>query len=101
MKINNIPIQLRYLIPLVEEWGIEDDGYLGEKIEESTKEELVNLVNSISDNGFDELSEWLVTPELLKTPTAEYLKFSAFYLAYEIARVRSEKLLAANLSFFS
>jgi hypothetical protein len=85
MNKDLIPQSVHHLIPLVEEWGIGDDGYRDEKIEHATTEELEHLVNSFTDKDADHLNEWLIDPQLLKSPTQEYLDFSAFFMAYEYA----------------
>jgi len=85
--LNNklIPESLHQLIPLVEKWGIEDDGYRDELVENSTIEELEKLVNSISEEEADILNEWFCDPESLNDPSTEYIKFSVFFMAFEYA----------------
>jgi hypothetical protein len=80
-----IPENLQHLIPLVEKWGIEDDGYRDHLVYNSTSEQLQSLVNCISDEDADNLNFWFIKPQLVKSPTNEYLKFSAFFMAYEYA----------------
>lgn len=87
MNKDLIPDDLHHLIPLVEKWGIEDDGYRDEIIYNSSKEELHQLVNSFTDKDADNLNSWLTDPALVSSPTSEYLKFSAFFLAYEYAEI--------------
>jgi len=80
-----IPQKLHHLIPLVEKWGIDDDGYRDQMIYNSTIEDLENLVESFTDQDADILNIWLNNPQLINSPTVEYIKFSAFFMAYEYA----------------
>lgn len=85
MNKDNIPNKLHHLIDLVKEWGIGDDGYRDEKVESSTNEELRLLVNSINDSDADNLDEWFCSPQMLESPSEEYLRYSEFFMAYEYA----------------
>jgi hypothetical protein len=51
-----IPKKLHHLIPLVERWGIEDDGYRDQFVYNSSTEELQNLVKGFSDEDADNLN---------------------------------------------
>jgi hypothetical protein len=90
-----IPQSLHHLIPLVEKWGIEDDGYRDNVIFNSSVDELKELVFGFSDNDADNLNKWLIDPYQIKKCTAEYLKYSAFFMAYEYAEslLKSRKLI--------
>ena len=81
-----IPKKLHFLIPLVERWGIEDDGYRDEAIFNATKNELKKIVNSIKDEEANELDSWFCSPDQLEFPTSEYIKFSVYFMAYEYAK---------------
>ena len=81
-----IPESLHHLIPLVEKWGIEDDGYRDEAIYKATYEQLNEIANSISDNDSTELDKWFCDPVELSSPSNEYLKFSAYFMAFEYAK---------------
>ncbi|MEL7004023.1 MAG: hypothetical protein AAFN93_14975 [Bacteroidota bacterium] len=85
MDRNLIPKTLHHLISKVEKWGIEDDGYRDELVYNSPTDGLRTLVNSLTDDDLDNLNDWLTEDELIKSPTNEYLKFSAFFMAYEYA----------------
>jgi hypothetical protein len=85
MNNDLIPEKLQHLIPFVKKWGIEDDGYRDKMIYDASNEELKKLVDSFSDEDADNLNIWLTNPQLIKLPTLEYLKFSAFFMAYEYA----------------
>lgn len=86
MNIKLIPDKLQHLIPLVEKWGIEDDGYRDEALFTAEKHELESLVNSISDEDVLILDTWFCDPVELKNPSLEYLKFSAFFMSFEYAK---------------
>jgi hypothetical protein len=86
MNIKLIPDKLQHLIPLVEKWGIEDDGYRDEALFTAEKHELESLVNSISDEDGLGLDTWFCDPVELKNPSHEYLKFSAFFMSFEYAK---------------
>ncbi len=86
MDKNNIPEPLHHLIPLVEKWGIEDDGYRDHQVFNSSIDKLLTLANSIADEIAATLNEWFCNPILVKTPNEEYLKFSVFLMAYEYAK---------------
>ncbi|HEY8935587.1 MAG TPA: hypothetical protein VIM75_04835 [Ohtaekwangia sp.] len=86
MNNENIPFNVRHLIPLVEKWGIEDDGYRDELVFNSNNDELTELVNSIGDNEANALNDWFCDPELVKKLSDEYIKFSVFFMAFEYAK---------------
>jgi hypothetical protein len=87
---DRIPSELHPLIPVVKKWGVEDDGYRDEMVFNSTNEELIELINSISLIPIEILDNWLCDPNLVANPTEEYIKFSAYFLAYEYARALIE-----------
>ena len=80
-----IPNNLNHLTPLVEKWGIEDDGERDNFIFNSSNDQLLELVQNFSDDDADKLNKWLTDPEQIKMCTPEYLKYSAFFMAYEYA----------------
>lgn len=86
MRKENIPNRLHYLIPFVEKWGIEDDGYRDEAIEKSNSEELDELVSLFTSEIADELDKWFCDPNMLVKPSSEYVKYSVFFMAYEYAK---------------
>lgn len=86
MDIKLIPQKLRHLIPLVEKWGVEDDGYRDEAVFNAKKNELEDLVNSISEEDAIILDTWFCNPLELKEPSNEYIKFSVFFMAFEYAK---------------
>jgi hypothetical protein len=86
MDIKLIPQKLQHLIPLVEKWGIEDDGFRDEAVYNAQKSELEDLTNSISEEDALILDAWFCNPSDLKEPSYEYIKFSVFFMAYEYAK---------------
>lgn len=90
-----IPENLHHLIPLVEKWGIEDDGYRDNFIFNSSFDELKELVFGFSDIDADNLNKRLIDPGQIKNCTAEYLRYSAFFMAYEYAEalLKSRKVI--------
>jgi|GEM_PF-3274059 len=82
---NNVPEKLHHLIPLVQKWGIGDDGYRDEAVANANATELMELVSSISDEDAKKLNEWLSDPYEIKICTQEYLMYSTFFMAYEYA----------------
>lgn len=87
MKTNFIPDKLHHLIPLVEKWGIEDDGYRDEAIQNAQKNELECIVNSISDDDAIELNTWLCNPLELNNPSIEYIKYTCYLMAFDYAKL--------------
>jgi hypothetical protein len=86
MDFKLVPQKLQHLIPFVEKWGIEDDGYRDEAVINAEKNELEDLVNSISEEDAIVLDEWFCNPTELNNPSYEYIKFSVFFMAFEYAK---------------
>jgi len=86
MKAENIPVALHKLIPLVEKWGINDDGYRDSAIAKADTDELIELVQSINASEAIILNEWFCDPLMLKAPSEEYINFSVFFMAFEYAK---------------
>jgi hypothetical protein len=86
MRKEIIPFKLHHLLPLVEKWGIEDDGYRDEAVEKANSQELSDLISSITPEIADELDKWFCDPEMLSKPSYEYIKFSVFFMAFEYAK---------------
>ncbi len=83
----NVPEGFRSLIPLVEKWGISDDGYLDEAIEQATLEELRELVAAISQFNVEGFDHWLGNPSP-DNYTKEWVAFVALINAYDLAKMR-------------
>lgn len=58
LDANEVPENLRDLIPLAERWGIGDDAERGEVMESATHQELVDLEEKVSPKMI-EIWEWL------------------------------------------
>ncbi len=80
-----IPESLWSLIPLAEEFGISDDGYRWDKIQNATPEKLSELKNVVIE--YDDLfDDWLASSEALTDPFSnEYIAFSALRMASDEA----------------
>ena len=93
MKNFNFPKGLQHLIPLVKKWGISDDGFRDELVFNSDKDELIILVNSITNEDSILLEEWLCDEKSNTPPfSEEYIAFSCFLMAYEYAKSRIKNL---------
>lgn len=85
MNLEAIPKNLHHLVPIVEKWGISDDGYREDLVSNAPKSQLNELVASFSDKDAYNLDEWLIDPLEMKKVSEEYEKFSSFYKAFEFA----------------
>ena len=83
MNKENIPKTLHFLIPIAKEWGIGDDGYRSEKIDNSSVTELKELTKHFSDNVLRDLNNWLESPNPIEPQTEEYYTFTSLYQAFE------------------
>ncbi len=89
----NIPEKLRNLINEAEKWGLGDDGYRDEQIENSSVSELNSLVSLFTEEIIIEFNEWLSNEVEVEKSTNEYLLFTCFFMAYEYAEsVLEDKL---------
>lgn len=80
----NVPSNLRLLIPYAELWGISDDCYREQKIAESPHVALDDLVFAIK-NHENLLDDWLAGDEAdLDSPSDEYVCFSAMRMAADL-----------------
>jgi hypothetical protein len=93
---DKVPEKLHHLIPLVQKWGIGDDGYRDEALTNANITELIELTTSISDEDANNLNEWLIDPNEMKLCTQEYLMYSAFFLAFEYANAILNDRLQKN-----
>jgi hypothetical protein len=82
----NIPIELHHLIYLVNEWGINDDGYRDEYIEQSFTNELIEFVDSIEEKDLIILNTYLSDEEELTKSPDEYINYTCFLMAYEYSK---------------
>lgn len=87
MKLNKtkIPEVLWNLIPLAEKFGISDDGYRWDCIQQATDDELAELKQMVNDFD-DHFDEWLAGPESSNYPfSEEYIAFTALRMASDEA----------------
>lgn len=86
MDLAKIPADLHKLLPMVEKWGLADDGERDSKIYQTPVGELKELVNSLKDEDDIILDEWLCDDDASKNPTEEYVAYTCYLMAYQYAR---------------
>ncbi|MCP9747159.1 hypothetical protein [Lacihabitans sp. CS3-21] len=86
MKSQNIPKELHHLNELVKEWGINDDCYRDEKIEESTTENLFVFVQTLTEQDLILINKWLSDEKEMALCTNEYINFTCFLMAYDYSK---------------
>ena len=84
-----IPKELHYLIPLVEKWGLGDDGYRDEQIINACDKELLELIESLPNEKLEILNQWLETNAInvKVNMTDEYINYSCYFMAFEYAKL--------------
>lgn len=93
MNTSIIPAELHYLIEMVKKWGLPDDGYRDELLFNATKVELEEIIKSLPDDKLEGLNHWLVgfAEDQTISMTNEYVNFTCYLMAYDMARLRIEK----------
>ncbi len=81
-----MPEKLKHLIPVVEKWGINDDGFRDEYINGSSTLELSNLINSVNEEDMVNLNKWLSDELEVQKSTDEYINYTCFVMAVEYAQ---------------
>ena len=82
-----VPPEVRHLLPAAEEWGIADDGYREDKVDDADEESRGRLVASV-DEAPDELWSWLVGPESdSDSPSVEYVALTCLTMAADSVRL--------------
>jgi hypothetical protein len=84
---DNIPEPFHSLIPYAERWGISDDGYLDNAIDEAPLEELRELVKTVSEFKADGFDEWLGNPGA-NNYTRDWVAFICLIDACDLAKFR-------------
>jgi len=79
-----VPSNLRAVIHLAEKFGIADDGYRLERIQQATPDEILLLKETIQQVD-DYLDEWLAGPE------ADGEEFSDEYIAFSAMRMAADE----------
>lgn len=93
MNKTNVPKELHHLNHLVEKWGVNDDGYREEQIENATNEDLQKLIDSIDEQTLNNLNSWLSDKNEIAKSSDEYINYTCFYMAYEYAeRVLEDRI---------
>jgi len=83
-----VPPEVRHLLPAAEEWGIADDGYREDKVDDADDESRRRLV-ALVDEAPDELWSWFVGPEShSELPSAEYVALTCLTMAADSARLK-------------
>ena len=83
-----VPPEVRHLLPAAEEWGIADDGYREDKVDDADEESRRSLV-ALVDEAPDELWSWLIGPESHSdSPSAEYVALTCLTMAADSARLK-------------
>jgi hypothetical protein len=86
MDTKYIPKELHHLIYLVNEWGINDDGFRDVNIEQSSTKELIDFVGSIEEKDLIILNAYLSDEEELMKSSDEYINYTCFLMAYEYSK---------------
>ena len=86
MDLNKIPKELHRLLPMVEKWGIPDDGERDSRIYQAPISELKELVKSLKHEDDIILDEWLCDDDASKNPSEEYVAYTCYLMAYQYAR---------------
>jgi hypothetical protein len=90
----NIPAAIIDLIPLVEKWGIGDDFEREDAIYNATDDDLQLLATCLDASNSNILFDWLCGEESKnKTSTREYIAFTNFSMAIDLAKVILKKRL--------
>jgi len=87
MDKNNIPNELQHLLPLVEKWGIQDDGYRDEQIEKANINELKKIIESLPDETMKRLNKWFKDNTDKPSGSKEYISYICYVMAYEYAEI--------------
>jgi hypothetical protein len=86
MELEKIPNELHHLVNLVSKWGINDDGFRDEYIDNSSTLELSNLISSIKEEDIINLNKWLSDELEIQKSTDEYINYTCFAMAIEYTR---------------
>ena len=77
----NVPVELRFLIPHAEKWGISDDMLRARFIAKAPREEITELQKLVASCD-DLLDQWLAGPKAQHPPfSQEYLAFTNMRMA--------------------
>ena len=77
----NVPQQLRHLIPVAEKWGISDDMLRVDAVRRADSAEIDHLKRIVQEHD-DLLDQWLAGAEAqLQSPSQEYLAFTHMRMA--------------------
>ena len=86
MDTNNIPNELHHLIEMVEEWGINDDGFRDEYIENSSTDKLIAFVESLKEEDLILMNDYLSDNKEIEKSSDEYINYTCFLMAYDYSK---------------
>mgnify|MGYP000331645806 CR=1 FL=1 len=85
LSAENVPKELRHLIPLAELWGVSDDLIRDDMVKTAPRIAIDDLKRTIEEHD-DLLDDWLAGPEAQGPKySAEYTAFSAMRMAADFA----------------
>ena len=89
---NNVPPDLRPVIPFAEKWGISDDYDREETISNASREELAAIASSFDNVDNEVLTGWLTGPESKREHLSqEYVAFTNLTMAIHSAKLKLKK----------
>jgi len=92
MNPDKVPQSLRSYITLVDQWSVADDADREDLIHGASVEELRAMVVRVDEIDDAALDDWLAGPESFSDePSEEYIKFTDFIAAYDLAKLRLER----------
>ncbi|WP_327003893.1 hypothetical protein OHA72_54055 [Dactylosporangium sp. NBC_01737] len=84
-----VPAPLRSLLAPARRWGISDDVFRVDAIDDAAPIELDNLVQAVDGVDLEQIDAWLCGPEGdAGEPANEYVAVSALMMAADLARLR-------------
>lgn len=94
-KLNpdKVPKEVAKLINTAERWGIGDDIYRSEAIDNATQDELEELASCLEVIDDEILFDWLAGPESYdENPSEEYLAFTCLTMAVDYAKLKLKRI---------
>lgn len=86
LDASRVPDDLVQLIPLAEEWGIEDDEMRTVQVEDAQTDRLADLVQAFQSVDVTLIDDWLAGPEsAAPEPSDEYVAFTTLRMAVDLA----------------
>lgn len=86
---DNVPNEVKPLIPFAEIWGISDDLIREDFVAKADLRDLQNLISFMQNIEFEPIDKWLTSPEMIRhSYSAEYIAITCLIMAAEAARLR-------------